>query len=357
MTKEYPAWIDDCARSIHQAFVGMTPADWGPLHFFECYRALNSTFIAKLYDAVTALKEAGVTPEEAVKRFASPSGFRAVFYFAILEYGLSDHTHGKEAREVFDYFNEILQRMFKRDIWAIKSNIIHTDEVIKKLESTVQWANANPDIARSVARLGNSASALSYSLYRDYYVAESQEVYGPYDLGDDATLIIKHYPKLRPTALWQSAESFEQTDIKIYLMYRNIGFKCEFIGMHTLYEGDLMTSLEKYAVEIDGVYHNDPQAIKQKMEYIGELAVEQWKQYESMSKEDIKNKFLEWVCHAYKEFFELASMDWHPTYQMYAAFKGKDIPDRLILDGWPPYEEYVNSPDWEVYWLRELYAE
>ena len=114
--RKHPAWVDEYTKSLHQAFVGMTPADWGPLDFNQGFRHLNASFIEKLHEAVTLLKKKKIDPDTIAVRFLSPSGFRAAFYFAVNEYALSDHTKRTTAREVFDFFNELLKRIFKKDI-------------------------------------------------------------------------------------------------------------------------------------------------------------------------------------------------------------------------------------------------
>ncbi|MEK7601207.1 MAG: hypothetical protein AAB480_01595 [Patescibacteria group bacterium] len=356
----YPKWIDAYTKSMHQAFVGMTPADWGPLDFNQCFRALNGAFIEKLHEAIVQIKRKKIPAGEVARHFLSPSGFRAVFYFAVTEYAFSDHTKRAQAREVFDFFNGVLGRMFKKDIWAYESNVIHSENEVAALIRRTPWTKGSSDSARLVARLGNSASALSYALYRDYYVAESQEVYGPYDasshFGPHHILVIKHYPKMRPIALWPQARTFRHADKKLYLIYEGVKMKCEFIGMHTRYEGDLMSGLRKYAVEIDGVFYNDPKAIKKKTEYIGGLAVKQWGLYRSMSKQDLKMKFLEWMCWSCRPLFELAGTDTGPSDTMMRNLKRARIADRIKMPAMMSYRKYLKSRDWEAYWLKDLYT-
>ncbi len=360
MRKKYPAWIDAYSRSIHQAYVGMTPAQWGPIDFFASYRALNGAFIKKLYEAVTILKAKEVPIEKIARSFLTPSAFRAAFYFAVYEYGSSDHSKSKEAKEVFDFFDVILRSLFKKDIWASKSNCIHSKSEIDRIIRRISWSEGDPDAARAVARLGNSASALAYALYRDYYVTEAQEVYGPYDVskqfGEGHILIIKHYPKLRPVELWPHARSFRHSDIKLYLVYKNVSMTCEFIGMHTLYKGDLIEGLQRYAVEIDGVFCKDAKKIERETDYLGRLAIAQWRQYEKMSKTDLKMKFLEWMCYSCQPLFKLARTDRVPSLEMIRNLRRAKIGDCVVLGPFPSYRRYLKSRNWEAYWLRKLYG-
>lgn len=355
----YPKWVDECTRSMHQAWVGMTPAEWGPLDFNACFQALNGAFLKKLHEAIVVLKKRGVAPSTLAQKFASPSGFRAIFYFAIYEYARSDHKLRKEAREVFDYLHKVLEEIFVKDVWAKESNVIHTPRAIDRLLREVPWSPGTPEIARLIARLGNSAAALSYALYRDYYVAESHEVYGPYDVahkhGRGHILITKHYPKMRPVELWSHAKKFRHRNMKIHGIYENVSMSCEFIGMHTRYVGDLMNGLRRYAVEMNGKFYNDPKVIKREMEYIGEIAVQQWSLYEKFSKEDLKMQFLEWLRYSWLELFKLARINSAPTPEMKRNLKQAVIADKVILEPFMSYKEYLQHRDWEAYWLRELY--
>ena len=359
--RKHPAWIGEYTKSMHQAFVGMTPADWGPLDFNACFRHLNASFIEKLHEAVAILKRKKTDPGAVAARFRSPSGFRAVFYFAVSEYAFSDHSMRTEAREVFDFFNELLKRIFKKDMWAYRQNIVHAEADIARIIDRVPWSDGNPGSAGSIARLGNSASALSYALYRDYYVAESQEVYGPYDVssefGRGAVLVIKHYPKLRPVGLWPHTRAFKHEDIKLYLVYKGVKMTCEFIGMHTRYEGDVMKGLKKYAVEIDGKFYRDPKKIKEKTGYVGDLAIQQWSRYEKLSKERLKMLFLDWMCWSCRPLFELAGTSTRPTPKMIRNLKGKRVADRIRMPAMMPYKKYLESREWEAYWLRDLYGD
>lgn len=50
-------------------------------------------------------------------------------------------------------------------------------------------------------------------------------------------------------------------------------------------------------------------------------------------------------------------MDWRPTEEMVKVVEGKDFPDRYELEEFPTYEDYCSSPEFEVYWLKELYKD
>jgi hypothetical protein len=196
---KYPAWIDEYVAVAHPSFKNMVPADWGPLDFFECWKHVNGTFIDKLHPAIVELKRQNVPLVDVARAFPSPSSFRACMFFLFLEYQQSDHTRKEKTREVFDYMDAVLRAMFVRDAWCARENIIHTDSHIDTMLDGLKLQDAIPEQARVIARLGNAASAMSYALYRDFWMSESFDVFGPYDVsrrfGPGHTLAIRTYHK------------------------------------------------------------------------------------------------------------------------------------------------------------------
>ena len=77
--------------------------------------------------------------------------------------------------------------------------------------------------------------------------------------------------------------------------------------------------------------------------------------YEKLSKEERKIKILEWNCYQFIDFFKLADMDWRPTKEMLEVVKDKEVADRYELEQFPPFEEYIKSPEFEIYWLKDSY--
>ena len=64
---------------------------------------------------------------------------------------------------------------------------------------------------------------------------------------------------------------------------------------------------------------------------------------------------MEWECYQFADFFKLAEMSWKPTEEMVEAVKNKGIGDRTILETFPIFDEYISSPEHEIYWLKNLY--
>lgn len=355
----YPKWIDEYARAFHHAFANMVPSSWGPLDGFAVFTALNGTFLSKIYDAIKNIKKRNPPLSEAANSFSCLSSLRAMLFFLIYEYQQSNPKNKEQFREIIEFFIGVLQYWAKEDAFAYESNIAHSSAEIEKILRETQWSQATPVIAREIGKLYNGLASLVFALYRDFFPQDSHEIYGPYSakekFGENTILLIKHFPKIKPLELWPELSEAKYQDVKILQVYRDVKFQCEMIGMHSIYEGDLINGLVAYAIIIDGKYSNDPEDIKKLSNYFAELATDRSLVYEKFSKEELKKKFLEWSCYQFLNFFKLAGMNWRPTDEMLEAVRGKDIANRLELDKFPSFEEYVIDPQFEIYWLKDLY--
>lgn len=358
--KNYPAWIDEYAKAFHRGFANMVPANWGPIDTFAVFAALNGTFIAKISEAIAIIKQKNYPVEKVAAGFSCLSSLRCATFFLIYEYQHSDPKNKKQFKEVLDFLLETLNYMAKGDVFAYESNIGHSQDEIKDFLQKTPWIDGNPGVARELGKLYNSLAALAFSLYRDFFPQEAHEIYGPYSsaskFGEGAILLIKHFPKIKPIDIWPSFRDEKYKDVKIFQVYRNVDFRCEIIGMHSVYQGNLMEGLVAYAVSVDGEYRNDPAQIKELSNYFAELATKQSQVYEGLSKENLIEKTLVWECYQFVDFFRLADMDWQPTQEMRDALRRKNIPDRLEMESFPSFEEYATSREFEVYWLKDLYA-
>lgn len=352
-------WIDDYAVMIHRSFSHMVPGNWGPVDTFTLIKSLNAGFLLRLHAAIRSMQRKGIGPREAVHFFPSPSSLRADVMFSAYEYQGSDHSHRAEVREVLDFLVETVFHTFKKDMWAYESNIVHTDAEAAHIVASTKWNEGSKEIARELAKLSNSCSALSYALYRDFFPQEANEVYGPYGaegkFGPGAIMLIKHYPKMRPVELWPDMKDFRYSDIKLHLAYTGVKFHCEFIGMHTVYEGNHLDGLKGWVLEIDGTPVEDIAVIKEVHEYIAHVAARQSHVYARMAHNELVKQTLLWRAYTYKQLFDAAGMDWRDVSKEHASLNGKQVPERADLPSFPSYDEYAASPKWEVYWLKELY--
>ncbi|MFQ5621609.1 MAG: hypothetical protein ACE5FT_07280 [Candidatus Nanoarchaeia archaeon] len=344
-------WVDKYATSMHNGFHKMVPASWGPVDTFAVLAALDGAFIDKVHEAVVKLKDKPI--HELKESFSNPSTLRGAILFLAAEYQGCKTKDKDKFKEVIEFLVTILQHMNKKDYFVLSSNVCHSKEDINEWVAEIPWNEGTPQDARELGKLYNSCAALSYALYRDFYPQILLEVYGPYSVSDNLTLLLKQATETCPVQLWPDF-AFSYKDIKIYQVYEDVQFSCEIIGMHSLYEGDIINGLRKYAVEVDGKFINIEE-VKKLAEEIAIIATKQALRYEDMNQEEVVQKTLEWNCYQFYVFFILAGMDWIPTKEMLDAVKGKSFPERAEFPSFPDLKTYSESSDFEVYWLRELY--
>ncbi len=356
---KYPKWIDEFARALHNAFTKMVPISWGPIDAGAVMGSLNGTFISKLHEAIVKIKNQGYRVEQVAKTFSCPSTLRPAFVFLLFEYQNSKPKNKAQFREVAEYIVEVLSYLTKKDIFAYESNIGHTDKEIVNILNKTDWQTGNRKVARELGKLYNSLASLVFSLYKDFFPQDSHEIYGPYDasekFGDNSILIIKHFSKIKPVELWPEIKKLKFSEVKLFQVFKDIKFKCETVGMHSIYEGDIINNLAAYYIVVDDIPQNLLKKVKELSDYFAQITTEQSTAYEKLTKEELKKKILEWECYQFFGFFKLAGIDWRPTKEMIGAIKDKKVGDRYELEKFPSFAEYISSPEFEIYWLKDLY--
>ena len=357
----YPPWIDDYVATVHNAFVGMVPSSWSSLDFWAELHLFDGMFIARLHKAVVKLQAAGRTPLEVAHTFSNPSTIRSALYFLAVEYQLSDHSLQQEFREVAECLVAALTAWVPEDTFALSTNKPYTPEHVKTFLTTVPFQKGEVAAARELGRLFTACASLAFALYRDFFPQEANDVYGPYDVSDTygpgAMLLIKHFPKIKPVGLWPQSVSFTYEDIKLYQIYTNVTFRCDWIGMHSVYQGDLIQNLVAWAVEANSTFVTDLAEVKAVRNTIEETVLAQMPAYDPMTGQDWLQLGLRWDCWQFNTFFELAGMDWEPTQEMKEKLRGKDAKMGASMDSYPSLQEYAKDPNYEAYWLKSLYVE
>ena len=359
MVNKYPGWIDEYAKSMHQAFSNMMPCSWGPVDVVQIMTYLNGNLVEKVYEVVQKLKGKGVSPERAVRTFSNLSTFRITVWYLLADYIDSDEKPSEQMKEILDYLMAGLKEWAKEDIFALNKNIGHSKQEIDEIIDNTSWQEGSPEMARELGKLYNSLAALVFGLYRDFFLQEAHEIYGPYgvadNFGEGAILLVKRFSKIKPVELWPQAKDFKYEDVKILQVFQGVKYRCEIIGMHSIYEGDLMKGLIKFAVIADGKAIEKKEDIKKLNEHFEQLATRQAQAYDNMTKDKLVYKALDWLCYQFVGMFELAGVDWRPTEEMKQVVVGKKISLRYEADKFPDYEEFIASPEFEVYWLKKLY--
>ena len=362
MTKAYPAWIDEFAVAMHQALSNMIPSRWSSLDGLKTIATLNGVFLLRIAELIQTHERIGTPIEKLWKLFAHPSSLRSAFLYLIWEYRhLPDKSEfSSVAKKTFDFMDKVLDYGMQEDKWVLNSNKIHSQKEIEEILAITPWVTATPELTRSAGQLYVATASIGFALYRDFFPQEAHEIFGSYDVsekfGTGAKLVIKYHPKLRPVEFWPEVKDFPYSSIRIYQVFHNVNFRCEFIGMHSIYDGPVVPNTMAIAVEVDGKFLTSEE-IKKTTDIIAHFATEYSHLYEKLSISEMKKKFMEWECYQFVELFKAAGMDWRPTEEMIQILEQADIGVGFGIESLPPFEEFIQSEEWEVVWLKRLYQE
>lgn len=360
MSQQYPQWIDEYARAFHKVVLNSVPGEWGPVDYYALWALLNGLFIERVHEAVQRAKKHGFPIEKAAKTFFSPTQIRLALHFILCEYALTEPKNKEACKEAAEYMVELLSFTMEEDTFAYERNIVHKKEEIQQILEETAWKPGSPRAAQALGKLYTTLFSMANAVHGDFYAQNSLEVYGPYDVslrfGENAILQEKHINFAGAQKLWLNLAGLKYLDVKMFQVYRNVSFKCTYMGLHSQYEGDIANGLVSWGVFVDGKEVESLEEIKELTSYFSKTSTEQSLIYNGMTREERKIKALEWECFQFMKFFELAGMDWRPTPPMLAAVRDKEVKDRVVWETLLSFEEYIASPEYEVYWLKDLYT-
>jgi len=333
MKRAYPKWIDEYIKSFFQFFKGMDLRTFEPLDCFHFHPLHSDLWQEHIYRAIDRFNRKKLPFDKAVKAFPNPSSTRAMFEFMVCHHHnlIKDRKNfdKKKMREIFDFFVKILREKNKRDIFCYKENIGHTDKEIDKLIESIKWQPGKPEISHAIGRLYLGASSLVNGLMNDWCTDNGIEVWGPYKVnrhcGPNTILVIRDFSRLKPVDLWPHAKNYKYDEIKIITIYKDVTMKSEFVGCHTIFEGDLAKNLLHFAVVVDGKYKNNKTAIDELSNYYIKLARSQYQRVKKLDFELLKRKVIAQEFYQLKDFFQLVDMDFRPHPIFHERIRGKKL--------------------------------
>lgn len=325
--RKYPKWIDEYFASVYDLFQGMDQRTLEPLSCWGFHPLYSDLWLEKLYQLI--IKTEKHFFKRIVKAAPAPSSLRAILEFVVVHYNnitrLNYSFEKKKVRKILNFLIKVLRAKNIKDIFAYQSNLGHSTKQIKNLIKKIKWAKGTPEISQNLGKLFLALSSLVNGLMNDWCTDNGLEIWGPYKLSKDKILVIREFPHLRPVELWPYTKSHKHSQIKVFTVYKNVDLKIEFVGCHTVFQGDLAKGLVKYAVEVDGKYVNDLAKIKKLTNYYLRLAQSQYQRVRKSSFESLKQKVLEQEHYQFKDIFDLVGEDWRPSSEIRARVKNKKI--------------------------------
>ena len=332
-------------ESQRLAYRNMDLTTLEPINVFLFHPLFAKEWCTRLATAIERIEQQKIPLEQVAATFSGAGHLRCQFGFLLFD--LKAAKVPKEQRQkMADFFRAVLLHTAKADHAGYQSNIKHTEAEIQAI-LTKPFKPATPTLARQLGKLYSAAYHLVNGLYTDFYTDYGAENIGPYSLGGNRTLVIKHFADLRPAVLWPDSKAPCKT-LTIYSIYENVGFRCDAISVHSIYDGDPIKGLLQYAIEVDGAPVDAPASIAELTNGLETEAVQQWQRLIAQDHETLKQKGLTQRCYTLKGLFELAGMNWEPDDEMRTAVEGKSFATGFWK---PPVGEE------EVYWTNILNPE
>ncbi len=336
-------WVNDFLDAVDKGFAGMDLSTFKPIDCFDIFPLYAKEGTNRILKIIENAK--GHDIRELAKNMHSPSVIRVEMILALIKARVANIEHEKFVK-IAKFYNSLLKALCLDDYYAKNGkNIVHTKEEIKKIIPNLKVADHQ--IAKELGKLSNSCYHLAYGLYSDINPQICYENFGPYDVseefGDGYSLVIKQFQNLKPTELWGSkTDDLSYEKIRIYCIYKDVNFSMDATS-HVNFEGDLISGLKHFAVEVDGKIVDDISQVKQTTEKIGLKAMEMWNHLTSFDFETAKIKYLEQRCYNYIGVCKMLGLDWKPTTEMLEAVKDK----QLAKDYWP---EFKNDEEGARFW-------
>lgn len=327
-------WVDDFLDAVVKGFAGM---DFGikfkPIDCFEIFPLYAKEGVDRILNILENAKNQDM--KELASKIHSPSVLRIEMFLVLIKAKLANVDEEKLV-QIAEFYNSLLRTLCLEDYYAKDGkNIIHTKKEIKQFIDNLKVAD--PKIAEELGRLSNSCYHLAYGLYSDNNPQICYENFGPYDVSDEFgeghILVIKQFQNLKPIELWGSKiEDLPYDKIRVYCVYKDLIFFMD-AASHANFEGDLISGLKHFAVEIDGRVIGDLSEVRQATEKIGLKAMEMWSHLTGLDFETAKKKYLEQRCYNYVSLCKVLGIDWRPTKEMLEAVKDK----QLAKGYWPEF--------------------
>lgn len=295
-----------------------------PMNCFMFHPLWSKEWIEKIEKAIQKVAEEKISLKALARTISGPTHLRAQLLFLLLD--LKCARIEKERRlKIANFFLNLLLAKATDDPYGWKSNKMHTPGEIKELAKKIKFNPGREEAAKLLGRLYTAAYHLINGLYTDFYTDFGVECFGEYsveELGDGYTSVIKQFNDLKPELLWPDLKS-PCKKLVIYSVYKDVKFTCDAISVHSVYEGDPIKGLVRWAVEVDGKFIDSIEEIKKLKESFEALSIEQWQKLTSLGFEELKKKGLVMRNYTFKKMFDELGMAWQPDEKMSLAVKNK----------------------------------
>lgn len=351
-------WIKSFTKGTFTLFSGNIVEGFQPLDFFHFYPLWFDLWTKRIVEMMRIL-DLENKPFNEIKEFLpTPSNMRAILQKLVPSYHGLKQKNPVEYKIVTNFFARLLQECCPDDPFGETSNPYYSAQEVKKIGDNIPWREGNPQIARQIGCLITTTGSLVHGLYNDVVTDFGWDAYGPFSY-DGKTLLIRHFPNLRPKELWPEQFLSSVKELQIYGLYENVDWKIGCVGCHTIVtKGSPITGLKKYHVIADGVALS-AEKIDELINELSNKAEGVYREIRKKNFEELKKMVVLQECFQLKKLFDAAGLDWKPTPKMIARVKNKPLLTGLIPHGvmMSSLEEYRKAFGIDVFAKEVLNAQ
>ncbi len=329
-------WIKKFAKASFVLYSGNTLDAFQPLDFFHFFPLWYDLWINRIATAIEVLQLDKKSYHDNKQLLPVPSSIKAIIQKIIPAYKGQMQKNKKESALVTNFLARMLSEAMPEDPFGEGSAPLHTPEEIEQLLKDIALRDGNVQAAKKLGKLITAAGSLVHGLYNDLVTDYGWDSYGSYNKSNYTTtqsLLIRHFPDLRPEALWPEHFLASVKELKIYGIYENVDWHIAYIGCHTtIRSGSPISGLKKYGVEADGKILSE-QEIDLLILELASKAEAIYLHIRTKNFEQLKEMVLLQECYQLKALFDAAYMDWRPTREMYKRIRNQPLAQNIVPYG------------------------
>ncbi len=331
--EKFMSWIKSFTHSSFNLFAGNILDAFQPLDFFHFYPLWHDLWVKRIAAVIKSLDLENKKFAEVKHILPPPSNMRAILQKLIPCYQGVQEKNIEEYKTVTNFFARMLSEACPTDPFAMNSNIAHSEQEIGEMIKSIQWKFGDSYSAKKIGRLITAAGSLVHGLYNDLATDFGWEAYGPYITGEKETILIRHFPDLRPLDLWSENFVASIKDLAIYTWYQDVDWEISFVGCHTLVKnGDPISGMKKFAVVADGRVLSVEEIVSL-VDILAQKAETLYKEIRIKDIEETKRMILRQEHYQLKKMFDAAGLDWNTTAEIHARVENKPLLDNFLPRG------------------------
>lgn len=313
----------------HQHFLPLIAKEWLP--WFE-----------RIMDA----REERQMPWSDVARAFSPVLAREHLIFTLEDLKVARWPLEKRLKAA-GFFNRLMRATIPEDSYSTDGTArVHSAVQVRQILGK-KFQDATPASAKVLGRLYNAMYNLAAAWYLDFFMGIGAINYGPYPLKRGQSLFLKTSPDIKPLAVWPQAAEVPGKRIELFQIYQGTKVSVDLISCHVRYDGNAITGLKKWRLEVDGKPYRTQEQINALTQTLAEAAKTQWQRLLAMPPEQIIQKGV-WIrCYAFKDLCDALDLDWKPTPALLKAASGK-----TLADGWNTWKHPKTPSAQKAYWRK-----